>query len=145
MKKNKLINYIAVILSFIFIFNIFVYADSSKVVTLGKDLSEQQRKQILEIFDVDEREAIIIEVNNEEERKYLEGVASEAQLGKVTMSSSYVELLKEGSGIDVETHNISWVTEEMYQSALVTAGVKDAKIIAAAHFQFLVQEHLQVY
>lgn len=88
----------------------------------------------MEIFDVDEREAIIIEVNNEEERKYLEGVASEAQLGKVTMSSSYVELLKEGSGIDVETHNISWVTEEMYQSALVTAGVKDAKIIAAAPF-----------
>ena len=50
------------------------------------------------------------------------------------MSSAYVELLEEDSGISVETHNISWVTKEMYESALVTAGVKDAKVIAAAPF-----------
>lgn len=134
MGKNKLISRIAMVLSFIFIFNILVYADSSTVVTLGKNLNDEQRKQILELFGVDEKEAVIIEVNNEEERKYLEGVATEAQLGKVTMSSAYVELLEEGSGIQVETHNISWVTKEMYQSALVTAGVKDAKVIAAAPF-----------
>ena len=34
----------------------------------------------------------------------------------------------------METYNITWVTKEMYQSALVTAGVKDAKVIAAAPF-----------
>lgn len=134
MKKNRLIKYTTIITVFVFIFNIFAYADSSRVVTLGKDLNEAQRKQILDLFKVSENEATIIEVNNQEERAYLEGVATEAQLGKITMSSAYVELLEPGSGIEVETYNISWVTKEMYQSALVTAGVKDAKVIAAAPF-----------
>jgi len=130
--KNKKLKKYIMILSFIFIFNASVYADSSTVVTLGKNLNNEQRNQILEIFNVKEDETTIIEVNNEEERRYLEGVATEAQLGKITMSSAYVELLEEGSGINVDTYNISWVTKEMYQSALATAGVKDAKVIAAA-------------
>ncbi|QUH19851.1 DUF1002 domain-containing protein [Alkaliphilus sp. B6464] len=134
MKNSRLIKYTTIMTVFVFIFNTFAYADSSRVVTLGKDLNEAQRKQILDIFKVSENEATIIEVNNQEERAYLEGVATEAQLGKITMSSAYVELLEAGSGIGVETYNISWVTKEMYQSALVTAGVKDAKIIAAAPF-----------
>ncbi len=134
MKNSRLIKYTTIMTVFVFIFNIFAYADSSRVVTLGKDLNEAQRKQILDLFKVSENEATIIEVNNQEERAYLEGVATEAQLGKITMSSAYVELLEAGSGIEVETYNISWVTKEMYQSALVTAGVKDAKVIAAAPF-----------
>lgn len=134
MKSKRFIRFMTLILSFVFIFNTMVYADSSTVVTLGKNLNKDQRTQILGIFNVDENKTTIIEVNNEEERKYLEGVATEEQLGKITMSSAYVELLEEGSGIDVETHNITWVTKEMYQSALVTAGVSDAKVIAAAPF-----------
>ena len=134
MKNRKLIVNITIILSFIFIFNAFAYGDSTKVVTLGKNLNEDQRKQMLNLFNVNKDEATIIEVNNEEERKYLEGVASEGQIGKITISSSYVELLEEGSGIDVQTYNISWATEDMYRSALITAGVKDAKVIAAAPY-----------
>lgn len=134
MKNKKFIKYMTLILSFVFIFNTMVFADSSTVVTLGKNLSKDQRKQILDIFNVDENKTTILEVNNEEERQYLEGIATEEQLGKITMSSAYVELLEEGSGIDVETYNITWVTKKMYQSALVTAGVSDAKVIAAAPF-----------
>ena len=115
-------------------FNIFAYADTSVVVTLGKDLTEDQKSQMMEIFSVEKNEVTLIEVNNKEERKYLEGVASEGKIGTRTISSAYVELLDEGSGIQVETHNISWVTKDMYESTLVTAGVKDAKIIAAAPF-----------
>lgn len=134
MKRTKTLRSISMILSFIFILSGLAYADSDRVVTLGKNLDDSQRKQILELFKVDEKDVQIIEVNNQEERKYLEGVASEAQLGKITMSSAYVELLKEGSGIEVETHNISWVTKEMYANALATAGVTNAKVIAAAPF-----------
>lgn len=134
MKKSKNLRKISLILSFMFIFSSFAYADSDRVVTLAKDLDSSQRKQILEVFKVDEDDVKIIEVNNKEERKYLEGIASESQLGKVTISSAYVELLEEGSGINVETYNISWVTKEMYANALVTAGVKNAKVIAAAPF-----------
>ena len=134
MKIKKIKTPTILILSLIFLLNTFAYADSSTVVTLGEDLNTDQRNQMLEMFNVEENDVSIIKVNNKEEREYLEGIASEAQLGNRTISSAYVELLKEGSGINVETYNISWVTKEMYQSALVTAGVKDAKIIAAAPF-----------
>lgn len=134
MKKKNVKRIITLVLTFLFIFNSFAFADTSVVVTLGKDLNQDQRKQILDIFDVEEDKTTIIEINNQEERRYLEGVASEAQLGTRTISSAYVELLDDGSGIRVDTYNITWVTKEMYQSALVTAGVKDAKVIAAAPF-----------
>lgn len=134
MKKSKSLKAISIILSFIFIFSSIAYADSHVVVTLGKDLDQAQKEQMIELFKVDEEDVTIIEVNNTEEREYLEGLASEAQLGKQTLSSAYVELLEEGSGIDVVTYNISWVTKEMYANALVTAGVENAKIIAAAPF-----------
>jgi len=134
MKNKGLIQCITILVIFISIFNIVAYADNTVVVTLGKNLNESQRNQILDLFNVSEGAVTIIEVNNQEERAYLEGIATEAQLGKITMSSAYVEILEQGSGIQVETYNISWVTKEMYQSALVTAGVKDAKVIAAAPF-----------
>ena len=134
MKNKKIIKYMTLVLAFVFMFNAVAFADSSTVVTLGKNLNNEQKKQMLDIFNVEEGITTIIEVNNEEERKYLEGVATEEQLGKLTLSSAYVQLLEEGSGIDVETYNITWVSKEMYQSALVTAGVSDAKVIAAAPF-----------
>ncbi len=122
------------ILTIILSLNVMVYADTTQVVTLGKDLTKDQKKQMIELFGVEKDEVTLIEVNNQEERQYLEGVASEAQLGTKTISSAYVGLLDEGTGISVQTHNISWVSKDMYQSALITAGVKDAKIIAAAPF-----------
>lgn len=134
MKKTKRLRNISMILSLVFIFTSFAYADSGTVVTLAKDIDEAQKTQMLDLFKVDRNEVEIIEVNNQEERKYLEGVATEAQIGRSTISSAYVELLEEGSGIEVETYNITWVTKEMYANALVTAGVKNAKIIAAAPF-----------
>ncbi len=134
MGKRNLIKYIIKMLIFIVMFNIFAYADNTIVVTLAKNLNETQRNQILDLFNVSEGTVKIIEVTNEEERRYLEGIAPEEQIGKITISSAYVEVLGEGSGIDVETYNISWVTKEMYRNALVTAGVKDAKVIAAAPF-----------
>ena len=94
--------YIIMILAFVLLFNISVYADSTNVVTLGKDLDTKQRDQMLEIFNVKKEDVVIIEVNNEEEREYLEGIASDAQLGTRTISSAYVEVLKKDSGIFVE-------------------------------------------
>ena len=109
MKKKNVKRIITLVLTFLFIFNSFAFADTSVVVTLGKDLNQDQRKQILDIFDVEEDKTTIIEINNQEERRYLEGVASEAQLGTRTISSAYVELLDDGSGITVDTYNITWV------------------------------------
>lgn len=110
------------------------FADAAEVVSIANDIDMTQREEMLEIFGVDESDVRIITVTNQEERKYLEGIAPDEQIGNTTISSAYVQFLDNGSGIEVETHNINWVTEEMYESALVTAGVKDAKIIAAAPF-----------
>lgn len=135
MKKNRLIKYTSIITSLIFIFNIFSYGQNQAVITLGNDLNQKQRKEILELFNVVEDQVSILEITNQEERDYLEGVATEAQIGTRAISSAYVEKLKKGEGITVSTYNISWVTKDMIQNALITAGVTDAKVIAAAPFE----------
>ena len=108
--------------------------EGKTVVSLGANLSADQKEQILKLFGVKREEAEIIEVTNQEERSYLEGMVSDKKIGKRAISSAYVEVLGEGKGIQVETHNINWVTREMYANAMATAGVKNAHVIAAAPF-----------
>ncbi|WP_394888264.1 DUF1002 domain-containing protein [Clostridium butyricum] len=106
------------------------FADSSKVVTIGADLSDTQKQTVLDYFGVKKDEAVILEVNNLEERKYLQGIASEAQLGTKTFSCAYVEPAKKGNGINVKTANLTYVTSSMIASTLATCGVEDANVIA---------------
>ncbi|HPT78413.1 MAG TPA: DUF1002 domain-containing protein [Candidatus Atribacteria bacterium] len=128
---------LSVIFSFLFAMGAVstVLADSRDVVSLGADLTESQKQGMLDLFGVDETQAEIIEVTNEEERQYLEGLASEEKIGNKAISSAYVRILEEGRGIEVETHNISWVTKEMYANAMVTAGVENARVVVAAPFK----------
>ena len=112
----------------------FAFADGARVVTLGANLNEQQRATILKYFGVNENEVVILEVNNQEERKYLEGVATEAQLGKNTYSCAYVEPTKAGSGINVKTANLTWLTSSMVASTLSTTGMTDADVVVASVF-----------
>ena len=130
----KIFRKMTLILTLIILLSSVSFAEITEVVSLANDLNMTQREEILEIFDVDENEVKIITVTNQEERMYLEGIAPEEQIANVTMSSAYVEFLDDGSGIEVDTHNITWVTDEMYESALVTAGIKDAQVVAAAPF-----------
>lgn len=112
-------------------------ADAVRVISYGGDLTEEQRDKVYGIFGLKESEKqniAVTEVSNEEERRYLEGLVASDVIGEKAISCAYVELLGNGAGITVETHNITWVTPEMYASALTTAQVKDAKIIAAAPF-----------
>lgn len=78
------------------------------------------------------KDATIITVSNEEEHQYLGNYISKALIGTRAISSSAVTVAKQGSGLEVETKNINWVTDEMYINALITAGVKDAKIYITA-------------
>ena len=110
------------------------FADGANVVTLGANLSSAQRETMLKYFGVSENEVVVVEVNNQQERKYLQGVATEAQLGKKTFSCAYVEPTKRGSGINVKTANITWATSSMIASILSTVGIEDANVVAAAPF-----------
>ncbi|MGI6112880.1 MAG: DUF1002 domain-containing protein [Mahellales bacterium] len=109
-------------------------AGQDKVVTVGANLTSEQRKQMLDLFGVKEGELEIIEVTIDEQKKLLKGIATDKQIGKKAYSSSLVELLDEGEGLNIQTINITWVTKEMYANALVTAGIKDARVIVAAPF-----------
>ena len=105
------------------------------VVSLGADLTIEQQKQMLDYMNVDRDDINLVTVTNEEEAAYLKGTSAEDKIGTRAISSAYVEELEKGKGISVETYNITWVSEDMYANALVTAGVKDARVIAAAPFK----------
>ena len=106
------------------------YADGANVVTLGTNLSAEQKQMVLNYFGVKENEVVILEVNNQEERKYLEGVATEAQLGTRTYSCAYVQPTSKGNGLIVKTVNLTYVTSSMIASTLTTCGITDANVIA---------------
>jgi uncharacterized protein YpuA (DUF1002 family) len=104
------------------------------IITLGENLDEKQKTQVLEQLNAPNNTEIIT-VSNEEERKYLGNLIPKAQLGSRAISSSSITYTAKGSGLDVETENINWVTDEMYLNALITAGVKDAKVKVVAPFE----------
>ena len=112
-----------------------VFADSREVVTIGANLTPQQKEQMLNYFGVKDGQAEVIEVNNQEERKYLEGKIPDAQIGHQTLSCAFVEPTEGKNGINVKTANLTFVTSSMIASTLATAGVTDANVIAAAPFK----------
>lgn len=110
-----------------------VYADSTKVVTLGANLTEDQRTSMYTYFGTSADQVTTIEVNNSQERQYLEGIAPEAQIGTKTYSCAYVEPTTSG-GIQVKTANLTYVTSSMIASTLTTSGVENCNVVASAPF-----------
>lgn len=106
-------------------------ADSSKVVTLGANLSDEQKNSMYEYFGTSADKVETIEVTNADERKYMEGIATEAQIGTKTFSCSYVEPTESG-GIQVKTANLTFVTSSMIASTLMTSGVENCNVVAAS-------------
>ena len=126
---------ISLILITIILLPNLVFADGSGVVAFGADLTKEQRAQVLRIFGFNSEEDVdIIQVTNQEEKEYLGEYIDSSMIGTRAISSVYLEKLKRGKGISVELYNISWVTEEMYKNAAITAGVEDAKIVVASPF-----------
>jgi uncharacterized protein YpuA (DUF1002 family) len=122
--------------SLLFVYPAMASADAAEgdvIITLGENLTEQEKQQVLNEMNAPEN-AQMITVSNAEEHKYLGDVIPKARIGTKAISSSMITIGAKGSGLDVETNNITWVTEEMYTNALITAGVKDAKIYITAPF-----------
>jgi Predicted secreted protein len=97
-----------------------VFADATvgeTVVTLGKDLTPSQRQAVLQEMGVDPNAVTIVEVTNDEEHRYLGNVLPKSAIGRRAISSAKITLEQPGSGVNVETHNITWVSESMYVNA----------------------------
>ena len=107
-------------------------AESASFTCYGNDLNNDQYQLVLSLLGSDYANDTFIPVTIEDERALLGDVVSADKIGSRSLSSARVTLLDAGSGISVTTHNINWVTPAMYSSALITAGVQDAKIVVAA-------------
>ncbi|NMA96456.1 MAG: DUF1002 domain-containing protein [Clostridiales bacterium] len=132
---KKLVSIFLIALIIINILGVTALADQYEVVSLGANLDDSQKEEMLKLFQVKEEDVQLIEVTNKEEREYLEGLVPDSTIGTRAISSVYVKPLKDGDGIAIETKNITWVSEEMFANSMVTAGIKDAKVVAAAPFK----------
>lgn len=106
-------------------------ADSAKVVTLGANLSDEQKASMYKYFGTSADQVETIEVTNTDERKYMEGIATESQIGTRTYSCSYVEPTDSG-GIQVKVANLTFVTSSMIASTLLTSGVENCNVVAGS-------------
>jgi uncharacterized protein YpuA (DUF1002 family) len=104
------------------------------IITLGENLTEQQKQDLLKEMNATENDQIIT-VSNAEEHKYLGNYIPKATIGTKAISSTSITIEEQGSGLEVSSKNINWVTDEMYLNALMTAGVKDATIYVTAPFE----------
>ncbi len=117
-----------------------VKADAAEkpYLSLGADLSADQKSVVLSLLGVsadDLSSYEVVEVTNEEEHEYLGDYLAASVIGSKALSSVRIEKLEEGSGIGVETKNITYCTSGMYTNALTTAGVVDAQVTVAGPFE----------
>lgn len=136
MKLKKAITILIAVTMLVAAMPLTAAAGAGDVVSLGADLTTGQQDQMLNRFGVsrDDADVKLITVSIQDVKEHLEGIATRENIGTKAISSAYVKLLPEGEGLGVETHNVTWVTGEMYINALVTAGVEDADVIVAAPF-----------
>lgn len=109
-------------------------ADGQKVVTLGADLSEDQKQAILRYFGVAGQNIQTLTINNQDEREHLGSYVPLEQIGTRTYSCALVSPTNSG-GIQVKTANLSWVTSNMIATTLSTSGVVNCDVLAASPFE----------
>ena len=121
------------LLLFLFVANSTVssFADvavGDSIISFGADLSESEKNSILKEFNPPENVQEIV-TTNAEEHKYLGGVVPASKIGNFAISSVMITYTEKGSGLKVDTSDkITYITDESYINALITAGVEDADI-----------------
>lgn len=110
------------------------YADASDTyVSMGADLTVEQRAKVLELMDLTEEDLVgmdVVQITNEKEHEMLGGYLPNSVIGSRALSCVRVDK-KKSDGIKVTTKNITYCTEGMYQNALITAGIENADVIVA--------------
>ena len=110
-------------------------AAEAPVLALGADLTEDQKAIVFSEMGITAEQAAsyqTIYITNDMEHQYLDEALGASVVGTRSLSSVLLIPQESGSGLSVETHNISYCTISMYRNALLTAGVADAKVIVAA-------------
>lgn len=109
-------------------------ADSARVVTLGADLTQDQKDTMMRYFKTDASQVQILTITNQDEREHLGDYIPLEQIGTRTLSCAYVKPTQSG-GIKVRTANLNYVTGNMIANALSTAGVTSCEAVAACPYE----------
>ena len=104
------------------------------VLTLGADLSEEQKSQILQFFGIEISSVTVITITNQDEKEKLGNLISTEKIGSRTFSCALVNPTNAG-GIQVKTANLNYVTSNMIASQLSTSGVYNCEVLTAAPFE----------
>lgn len=130
MKKIFLrMTYLLLVFVFSFSGSSFATTENS-IISIGADLSENQKSQMIE--ELDGKNSKIIEITNEEELKYLGDLIPREKIGNKALSCSKITLSDDISGIDLKLKNINYISESTYRNALATAGIENAEVIISA-------------
>lgn len=98
------------------------------IVSLGDDLTKEEKEAILKEFDPPENADMIV-TTNAEEYEYLGDVIPAGKIGSNALSSVMITYTEKGSGLKVDTSDkVTYITDNIYINALITAGVEDADI-----------------
>jgi uncharacterized protein YpuA (DUF1002 family) len=129
---KKIVSAFLAILLGLTAFSGFALAEGESRVVFGQDLTDKQEKDMLKYFGVKADEVKTLYLTHDEETAWLGALLPAEKLGSKAISSIYIRETAEGSGLNIQTKNITWVTPEMYMAALTTAGIVDADIKVAA-------------
>ena len=133
---KKIIYFITSIIFTCFLFVSTAYADSEQFLVLGEDLSEKEKETVLELLRVNNIENYNVSyTTNKEEYEFLGSYLPSSVIGQRALSSVLLTKKEKDSGINIETFNITYCSKEMYQNALITAGVKDVDVKIAGPFK----------
>lgn len=112
-----------------------VMADASKVVSIGNDLTDAQKKTMMKYFGISGDKSVQeITVTNKDEVSHLSGYIPLEQIGTRTVSCAYIKPTESG-GIKVRTANLQYVTANMIVSTLADLGIKNCEVVSACPFQ----------
>ena len=112
-----------------------VMADASKVVSIGNDLTDAQKKTMMKYFGISGDKSVKqITVTNKDEVSHLSGYIPLEQIGTRTVSCAYIKPTESG-GIKVRTANLQYVTANMIASTLADLGIKNCEVVSACPFQ----------
>ncbi len=110
----------------------YVYAQTQpKFVTLGADLTAEQRAALLMRFGAVDGTDTILTITRDEQIAAMQNIIP-VDASYLAISSSALTCPAPGTGLQVSTENITLVTPAMYSGALLTAGITDAQLIVAA-------------
>lgn len=144
--RKKIKQYVSMLMVMLMAISAVVFCGAEKAyagsfsggyISLGADLTSDEKAKVLALFGVGEKDLDnykVVYVTNQEEHQYLDSYISSSQIGNQAWSSVLITEGKKGSGINVTTKNVIYCTTGMYANALATAGVEDVNVVVAGPF-----------